>query len=128
MIATDETRRLREKLRLDEEQAKAERGLAWLEPERWSQYVGREGRAVYQSFSDQELLDILRRAAEELGHLPSQKEVFCVHRDYIRRRFKNWPTALRAAGLRPPKEAKEKKRTEEVRVCAWTDGTTRSDA
>ena len=55
------------------------------------------------SFSDEELLDIIRREAESLGKIPSQRDVFCVYRDFIRRRFGNWVKALRAAGL---KEAK----------------------
>lgn len=78
----------------------------WLDPELWSQYMGAEGRGLYQSYSDEELLDILRGAAAELGRLPSQKEVFCVYRAFIRRRFVNWPTALRAAGLKAPKGMK----------------------
>lgn len=73
-------------------------------PQRWSQYMGASGRRLYNSFTDDELLDILRGAAVELGRPPTQKEVFCVYRSYIRRRFVNWPTALRAAGLKAPKK------------------------
>jgi hypothetical protein len=75
----------------------------WIEPHLWSEYMGEDGRRLYHSFTDEELLNILRLAAEELGHAPSQKEVFCVYRSFIRRRFANWPAALRTAGLKAPK-------------------------
>ena len=76
----------------------------WIDPGLWSEYMGKKGRYIYDSFTNKELLDILRNAAEELGRVPTQKEVFCVYRLYIRRRFTNWPTALRTAGLKPPKK------------------------
>ena len=76
----------------------------WTEIRLWREYMGKPGRKLYASFSDEELLDILRRTAAELGHVPSQKEVFCVYRSYIRRRFTNWPTACRAANLKAPKK------------------------
>ena len=82
----------------------------WIDPTLWKAYCGKRGEELYESFSDQELLDILREAVAELGRLPSQKEVFCVYRCYIRKRFKNWPTALRAAGLKDPKPVRDKKR------------------
>ena len=75
----------------------------WIDPHLWRQYMGEDGRRLYRSFTDEELLDVLRQIARELGHTPSQKDVFCVYRSYIRRRFTNWPTALRAAGLKLPK-------------------------
>ncbi len=65
--------------------------------------MGKSGAALYASFTDEELLGMLRTAAAELGHVPSQKEIFCVYRAYIRRRFRNWPGALRAAGLKAPR-------------------------
>lgn len=58
-----------------------------------------EGNSLYESFSDRELLDVLRTRAKELGHSPSQKEVFWAYRAYIKRRFGKWPYALKAAGL-----------------------------
>lgn len=81
----------------------------WIDPLLWSQYTGKAGRRLYDSFTDEELLDILRLAADELGHVPSQREIFCVYRAYIRHRFTNWPTALRAAGLKAPKVKRESK-------------------
>ena len=57
------------------------------------------GRAFYNSLTEEELLNILRKRAEELRHSPSKKEVFWVLREYIRERFQKWPYALKAAGL-----------------------------
>lgn len=58
-----------------------------------------EGRQLYESFSNAQLLDLLRENARALGRSPTQKETFWVYRSYLRCRFKNWPTALRMAGL-----------------------------
>lgn len=58
-----------------------------------------EGKRLYDSFTDQELLDVLRERAEALGHSPAQKEVFWAYRAYIKKRFEKWPYALKAAGL-----------------------------
>lgn len=76
---------------------------AWITPQLWSQYMGVDGRRLYNSFTDEELLDLLRQCAATLGRIPSQKDIFCVYRSFIRRRFTNWPIALRAAGLKEPK-------------------------
>lgn len=77
--------------------------MEWVDPHLWSQYMGEAGKRLYASYSDEELLDILRDTANELGHIPSQREIFCVYRSFIRRRFGNWPSALRVAGLKMPK-------------------------
>lgn len=99
---------LRTQLQKDADLAKLEpdanRRTDWLQPERWSQYMGPAGKQLYQSYSDAELLKILQTEAERLGHVPAQHEIFCVYRDYIRRRFGNWVKALRAAELRQPKQ------------------------
>ncbi|MGN0658470.1 MAG: homing endonuclease associated repeat-containing protein [Emergencia sp.] len=58
-----------------------------------------KGKKIYQSFSDEELLQYLRMRAGELDHPPAQKEVFWVMREYIKKRFQRWPYALKAAGL-----------------------------
>ena len=76
----------------------------WLCPELWAQYSGAAGRALYRSFSEEELPDILRRFAEKAGRNPSQGEIFCVYRRYIRERLGSWPKALERAGLRVPKK------------------------
>lgn len=57
------------------------------------------GRAFYHSLTEEELLNILKKRAEELGRSPAKKEVFWVLREYIRERFQKWPYALKAAGL-----------------------------
>lgn len=58
-----------------------------------------EGRQVYESFPDAALLELLRAAAQKLGHSPAQKEIFWVYRGYLHARFEKWPYALRMAGL-----------------------------
>lgn len=57
------------------------------------------GAQLYASFSDDELLELLRESAKHLGRSPSQWEVHWLLRTYLKTRFKNWPGALRAAGL-----------------------------
>lgn len=59
-----------------------------------------EGRRFYESLTDARLLDLLRERARELDHSPSQKETFWVLRDYLKKRFRKWPYALEAAGLK----------------------------
>lgn len=113
LLSTNHIRLLRLKLTEDAERASSSSDLEcrqeWVNPHLWRQYIGEAGRRLYDSFTDEELLDILRLADAELGHAPSQKEIFCVYRSFIRRRFTNWPTALRVAGLKPPKEKQRKR-------------------
>lgn len=59
-----------------------------------------EGKEFYESLTDAQLLEILRQRAKELDHSPSQKEMFWVYREYLRKRFRRWPYALEAAGLK----------------------------
>jgi len=107
-LSCEEIKNMRRQLREDAEKAKLEgspaQSQAWINPQKWSQYTGPVGRKLYESFSDEELLDLIRQETDLLGHVPAQREVFCVYRDYIRRRFGNWIKALRAAGLRAPKD------------------------
>lgn len=58
------------------------------------------GRAVYASYSDEDLLAVLHDAASRLGRAPTQDEVFSLYRIYLKARFGTWPGALRAAGMR----------------------------
>lgn len=58
------------------------------------------GRAVYASYSDEALLDVLRASAARIGRAPTQSEVFSLYRIYLKARFGTWPAALRAAGMR----------------------------
>lgn len=57
------------------------------------------GQLFYQSLSDEVLIRMLQKRAQELGHSPSQKEVSDVFRTYLKKRFGKWPYALAAAGL-----------------------------
>ena len=58
-----------------------------------------EGAQLYASFFFFLLSELLRQSAQQLGHSPSQGEVHWILRTYLKARFKNWPRALRAAGL-----------------------------
>ena len=58
-----------------------------------------QGKNLCAAFSDDELLALLQETAKALGHSPAQGEVHWLLREYLRSRFRNWPGALRAAGL-----------------------------
>lgn len=58
------------------------------------------GRAVYASYSDEDLLAVLHNVASRLGRAPTQNEVFSLYRIYLKARFGTWPAALKAAGMR----------------------------
>lgn len=98
-----------------EETGKTEHA-GWVEPSQWIMYMGKRARGeLYEAFSNEELLSILRETAERLRHNPSKKEVFCVYRVFLIERFGNWPKALVAAGLkRPRKERREANRRREI--------------
>lgn len=55
------------------------------------------GKAVYNSFSDEDLSDYIRQRAAKLNHPPARREVYWIMEIYIKRRFLNWPKALKAA-------------------------------
>ncbi|QAT42487.1 homing endonuclease associated repeat-containing protein [Aminipila luticellarii] len=55
------------------------------------------GRVIYNSFSDEELCDYIRKRAKEIDHVPTQKEVYWIYHMYIKHRFGNWPKALKNA-------------------------------
>jgi len=60
----------------------------------------------HKNDSNEELLDIVRKKAEELGRLPKKHEVIgfvC-----IKMRFGPWPRVLEKAGLKAPKEKNPK--------------------
>lgn len=67
----------------------------------WKTYAASNprGNMVYESFTDEELISYIRAEAKRLDHAPAQKEMFWVMRDYVKRRFKRWPYAMKAAGL-----------------------------
>nr|WP_225877725.1 hypothetical protein [Alkalibacter mobilis] len=82
----------------------------------------KSGKQLYNYLSDEDLLDVLRNKADKLGRSPSQKEIFCVWREYIKTRFKKWPLALKAAGL-PTSAGKggltlEQKKSKDERIVA----------
>lgn len=82
------------------------------------------GKAVYASYSNEELLSVLRQTAAQIGHSPAQHEVFFLYRIYLKARFRTWPKALYAAGMRmfPPSTLGvidwEKVQKEESEICA----------
>lgn len=87
------------------EAAERPESAVWLEPEQWSAYMGKQVHGeLSAAFSNEELLSILREAADRLGRNPSKKEVFCVYRVFLIERFGNWPRALIAAGLKAPRK------------------------
>ena len=65
--------------------------------------IAGHGRGLYRSHSDKELKDVLHAAAGRLGRLPNKRDVFCVYRFFIIRRYGNWPRSLVAAGLKAPR-------------------------
>ena len=58
--------------------------------------------AKYKLMSDEELLDVLRQKAVELGRLPIKNDVECA--EYFKQRFGPWPRILEQAGLKPVSE------------------------
>jgi len=68
---------------------------------RWRAFVPDKplGRQVYESYSDEELIAVLKAAYERLGRAPVQSDIFCFYRTYIKHRFGTWTAALKAAGL-----------------------------
>ena len=56
----------------------------------------------YKLMSDEELYDVLRMKAEELGRLPIKNDVVCA--EYFKQRFGPWPRILEQAGLKPVSE------------------------
>lgn len=54
---------------------------------------------IKKVYSDAELLGILKKTADQLGHSPSQKEIPQDLRLLIKQRFGKWPYALQKAGL-----------------------------
>jgi hypothetical protein len=58
-----------------------------------------EWRRAHESDSDEELLDYIRRCADELGRTPLGREVQGIA--YLQERFGSWAAAVHLAGLRP---------------------------
>ncbi|MFQ6009650.1 MAG: homing endonuclease associated repeat-containing protein [Candidatus Aenigmatarchaeota archaeon] len=73
-------------------------------------------RVYKKKYTDQELLDFLRKKAEELGRTPLKGELNTdksIPNQYLyRKRFGSWEIALKKAGLKPNKKtAKKRKRS-----------------
>ena len=102
--------------------ATADRAIALLEnmsPSERTQYWD-YARVLYQKYkpyfdtmTDEDVLNLLKNRMDELGHIPSQKEMFPPYRYLIRARFKNWPNALRKAGLKEPKKEERNEQEKE---------------
>jgi|GEM_PF-5535576 len=96
--------RLRLELEKDAQRARSSPDLEcmqeWVDPDIWRQNTGKTGRQLYKRYTDEELLDILRQTAVELGH-----------------RFSNWPGALRTAGLKAQRPARSRRRKVRGNLC-----------
>ena len=57
------------------------------------------GRQIYESFSDNDLLAYVQKAAERFGHTPCKIDLHRLICIYLRRRFGVWNNVLIAAGL-----------------------------
>ena len=68
------------------------------------------GKGIYESFSDDELKEILVEFHANNDRCPAQKEIYFIYRYYIRLRFGNWPWALQAAELKEKKRKSARKR------------------
>ncbi|MBS6545996.1 MAG: hypothetical protein KH319_01280 [Butyricicoccus pullicaecorum] len=87
---------------LDEESRKLGGGSESCDSELYRYFAPDQvvGRQVYESFSDEELLDIMIRTMHHQGHKPRCEEIYCVHRWYLKRRFGNLQNAADAARAR----------------------------
>lgn len=72
ILEATELKDYKEQLRRDAEQAASDPSSPrWMDTAQWPQYTEKRiYNELYQAFSDQELLDILRDAADKLGRLP----------------------------------------------------------
>ena len=58
----------------------------------------------FKQLSDEELLDVVRKKAEELGRPPKKDEMVGVR--VLKNRFGPWPRLLEQAGVKEPTEAR----------------------
>lgn len=55
------------------------------------------GRQVYDSYSDEELLEVLVRMMDHHGHRVNGHDIYCIYKDYLRKRFGTMPDAISKA-------------------------------
>lgn len=58
------------------------------------------GKQVYDSYSDEELLDVLVQMMDHHGHKVNGHDIYCVYKDYLRKRFGTMPDAISKARRR----------------------------
>ena len=73
----------------------------------WNNFDPRtpRGRQIYNTYTDDELLTVVRRTAGRLGRPPGSTEVYCIYVRYLRYRFGTWPEIIKASGLVEKPEA-----------------------
>lgn len=62
----------------------------------------------YQQMSDEELLEVIRQKAEELGRRPLKSEMELTW--YLKERFGPWTRMLERAGLKPASKTHQRRR------------------
>ena len=77
------------------------RELPWLNEEE------RARCRQYEGMTDEEVLELLRKYAARLDHIPAKYEI--PDADYFRKRFGPWPRVLEKAGLKPPSPTKQRR-------------------
>ena len=77
----------------------------------WEQFdpASDTGRQVYQSFSDEELLDLLIATMDRQGHKPRYDRIYTIYRRYIQTRFGGLNNAKDRARIRMKQQEEEAK-------------------
>lgn len=87
---------------LDEEAREPGGDLCVCDGDVWEIFNPRSavGRQVYESFSDDELLDVMIRTMDHPGHKPRYEEIYLIYKEYIFLRFDGLHNAKAAARRR----------------------------
>ena len=67
----------------------------------------RQMAEIYEKMSDEEIMALIRKTAEELGRMPIKTDFDGVF--YLKRRFGPWPRLLECAGVKPVPENRQRK-------------------